>query len=55
MPPSKEQSQISEQVRQEISRHRCAEEQIELSIDSLEEYRAALLTAAVTGQISELR
>lgn len=50
VPPLKEQARINDQLGREISGHRHAEEQVELSIKRLEEYRAALITAAVTGK-----
>ena len=55
IPPLKEQAEINAEVRRRIRDHRDAEEQVELSIVKLEEYRAALITAAVTGQLAELR
>lgn len=55
IPPIKEQVKINDLVRREILDHRYAEAQIERRIRGLEEYRAALITAAVTGQIPELR
>ena len=54
IPPLKEQAEINAEVRGRIRDHRDAEEQIELSIVKLEEYRAALITAAVSGQTGEL-
>ena len=54
IPPLKEQAEINAEVRGRIRDHRDAEEQVELSIAKLEEYRAALITGAVTGQTGEL-
>ena len=55
IPPLKEQAEINAEVRAGIRDHRKAEEQLELSIAKLKEYRAALVTAGVTGQLTELR
>ena len=55
IPPLKEQAEINAEVRQRIHDHREAETQIELSMVKLKEYRAAMITSAVTGQIAELQ
>lgn len=54
IPPMEEQAEINAEVRGRIRDHRYVEEQVELSIAKLDEYRAALITAAVTGQIGGL-
>jgi type I restriction enzyme, S subunit len=51
VPPKDEQSQIVEFVRREIEQINALEAPINTSIDRLKEYRSALITAAVTGQI----
>ncbi len=51
VPPKKEQAEIVQFVRSEIDRLDALEAPIHASIDRLKEYRSALITAAVTGQI----
>lgn len=51
VPPKAEQDQIVESLRAEITRLAGLVNPIRASIDRLREYRAALITAAVTGQI----
>ncbi len=51
VPSKDEQSQIVKFVRQEIDQLNALEVPIKSSIDRLREYRSALITAAVTGQI----
>ena len=55
-PPDRdEQSQIIEFIEVSCSNIDCQWEKIERSLERLHEYRAALITEAVTGQLSELR
>ena len=54
MPCRKEQTQIAAFCHDEDQRHREAGDQIKASIAMLEQYRAAAITAAVTGQIAGL-
>jgi len=51
IPPLREQAEINDRLRREISDHRNAEDQVQLSIEKLEEYRSALITASVTGRL----
>ena len=51
VPPPTEQTKIVEHVKREKHRIEQASEKVEASIDLLVEYRAALITAAVTGQL----
>lgn len=51
VPSLREQSAIADQLRNERSTVSSALANISVSIDRLKEYRAALITAAVTGQI----
>lgn len=51
VPPENEQAEIVQFVRKEIDRLDALETPINASIDRLKEYRSALITAAVTGQI----
>src|SRR5690606_8655986 len=51
MPPLAEQRSISLRLKQATDTHRLASEAIEHSIDRLREFRAALITAAITGRI----
>lgn len=51
LPSLAEQCEISRHLSKEISQQRHAEAQIEQSIGRLFEYRSALITAAVTGQL----
>lgn len=51
LPPLVEQRTIAERVEMELGRLRVVADAINFSIDRLREYRAALITAAVTGQI----
>lgn len=51
VPPASEQSKIVEHVRSEIERLKIVVAPIEESIDRLREFRAALITSAVIGQI----
>jgi type I restriction enzyme S subunit len=50
-PSRKEQAQIAAFCSDADQQHREARDQIEASIETLEEYRAALITAAVTGKL----
>jgi hypothetical protein len=50
-PSRKEQTQIAAFCQDADQRHREARDQIVASIETLEEYRAALITAAVTGKL----
>ena len=51
LPPILEQNQIVSELDENISRFQSAAAKIKLSIDRLREFRSALITAAVTGQI----
>ena len=51
LPPIKEQSRIARKIEDELTRLRLIVEAVTNSIDRLREYRAALITAAVAGQI----
>ncbi|MCG7932617.1 MAG: restriction endonuclease subunit S [Candidatus Thiodiazotropha lotti] len=55
VPPLKEQIAIAHFVEQEMGRIKNLGGRVEHSIDRLTEYRSALITAAVTGQISGLQ
>lgn len=50
VPPKNEQVEIVDRVRSGIQKLRDATAAVQISIDRLREYRAALITAAVTGQ-----
>ena len=51
MPPPDEQKEIGEWLETRIESLNCSQNAIETSISKLKEYRDALITAAVTGQI----
>lgn len=51
LPPLEEQREIALRIDEELARLRNVAEAITASIDRLKEYRSALITAAVTGQI----
>ena len=51
IPPLVEQRAIARHVAENICSHREAEDQVKASIGRLEEYRSALITAAVTGKL----
>ena len=55
IPPLKEQAEINAHVRGRIRAHHYAEAQIGLIMVKLKEYRAALITSAVTGQLKDLQ
>lgn len=55
IPPTTEQDQIADAVHERLIRLDNAATEISTSIDRLREYRSALITAAVTGQIEGLR
>ena len=55
LPPKHEQVEISEFLDHDAGTRNDAVAEIQISIERLTEYRAALITAAVTGQIAELR
>lgn len=54
IPPVREQAAINTRLRRQIREHRNLEALLEASLVKLREYRSALVTAAVTGQIAEL-
>lgn len=54
VPPLDEQDAIVAQLRPQVNAHYNAAEKIAASIEKLTEYRAALVTAAVTGKIKAL-
>ncbi|WP_022727547.1 restriction endonuclease subunit S [Fodinicurvata sediminis] len=51
LPPIGEQEQIAQRIEEELRRLRNGADAINKSINRLREYRSALITAAVTGQI----
>lgn len=51
LPPKQEQIQIAQRLYSAMSRTEEATQKVKTSIDRLKEYRSALITAAVTGQI----
>ena len=55
LPPKHEQADISKFLDHDATARNDAETEIQTSVERLTEYRAALITAAVTGQIAELR
>jgi type I restriction enzyme S subunit len=54
IPPLCEQEKIADDIISELERCFSAEKKITESISTMDQYRAALITAAVTGQIAEL-
>ena len=54
-PPFDEQRQIEASVKEEADQLQQARILLEDSVEALEEYRSALITAAITGQLTELR
>lgn len=55
VPPIQEQEWMVGYLDQQSAKHRKVQDRISTSIHHLSEYRAALVTAAVTGQLPELR
>ena len=55
VPPLDEQRQIEASVKEEAAQLQQARQPLEKSIEALEEYRSALITASITGQLAELR
>ena len=55
VPPLDEQRQIEASVRERAAQLQDAREPLEKSIEALEEYRSAVVTAAVTGQMGQLQ
>lgn len=55
VPPRTDQSEIVSYLNNQSKNIRNTADQIRCSVDALTEYRAALITAAVTGQLVELR
>ena len=55
VPPLDEQGHIEASVKQEAADLQKTRQPLENSIEALEEYRSTLITAAVTGQLAELR
>ena len=55
IPPKEEQSEIVAHLVDTSNEINQIEVQVSQSIESLVEYRSALITAAVTGQLAELR
>ena len=53
--PADEQKSIASFVFERTAEIDCAANKVRISIDQLSEYRSALITAAVTGQMSELQ
>jgi type I restriction enzyme S subunit len=54
VPPTDEQQKIVEFLHKEIEGNHSVEQQVRVSVDRLLEYRSALITTAVTGQLPEL-
>lgn len=50
-PPSEEQRQIADHLDAKLSKLRLVESQMQVQLERLREYRQALITAAVTGQL----
>ena len=55
VPPLDEQKNIEASVEEETAQLQHARQPLEESIEALKEYRSAVITAAVTGQLAELR
>ena len=55
VPPLDEQRQIEASVKEEAAQLQQGRQPLEKSIEALEEYRSAVITATVTGQLAELR
>jgi len=55
LPPSAEQWEIADYIDRSLCHENHRAGKVERSVAILEEYRSALITAAVTGQIPELR
>ena len=55
VPPLDEQRQIEASVKEEAAQLQQGHQPLEKNIEVLEEYRSAVITAAVTGQLAELR
>ena len=55
VPPLDEQRQIEASAKEGAGQLQQARQPLEKSIEALEEYRSAVITAAVTGQLAELR
>ena len=55
LPPKHEQAKISRGLDHDAAERNDAVTEIQTSVERLTEYRAALITAAVTGRIAELR
>lgn len=55
IPPLEEQETLADHIDRQTSSIEQAAQQVDASIERLSEYRSALITAAVTGQIEELR
>ncbi|MBO6765038.1 MULTISPECIES: hypothetical protein [Alphaproteobacteria] len=55
LPSSNEQESIADEIDRLIASHRSLADHVQVSIDRLKEYRSALITAAVTGQIDVTR
>ncbi len=53
-PPFDEQARIAETLTEKLSSLKRASGTVKRSVERLTEYRAALVTAAVTGQIADL-
>jgi type I restriction enzyme S subunit len=52
VPPHNEQKKIAERIENAETSNKEAEQKISTQIDRLHEYRQALITAAVTGQLA---
>ena len=55
VPPHKEQTAIADYIDRRLACENLRVAKVERSVELLEEYRAALITAAITGQILDLR
>lgn len=55
LPPPEEQSAIAEYIDQGLEYEKDRAAKVERSVELLQEYRAALVTSAVTGKITGLQ
>jgi len=55
VPPLDEQRQIEASAKEETAQLQQVRQPLEKSIEALEEYRSAIITAAVTGQLTDLQ
>ena len=55
IPPTDEQTSIASFVFEQTAKIDRTAKKVRISVEQLSEYRSALITAAVTGQVSELQ